>query len=212
MTRVGVIGDVRLYREGLSGVLDAEADIEVVAATAWDNAVSAVEEAQPDVVLVDVENSAPSVVVTAMTKAAPAARVVVTAVPEAAPEVIEWAEAGVAGYVTREDPLDRLVDVVRAAACGEAVCSPRIAATLLRRVATLAAGRPASGRVALLTPREREVSDLLATGLSNKEIGGRLQIELPTVKNHVHNILGKLEVHRRAEAVAHLRESGSPAP
>lgn len=212
MTRVAVIGDVRLYREGLSHVLDAEPDIEVAVAAAWDSAVSSVQHTQPDVALVDIEYSSPRAVVNALTNAAPEAKVVVTALPDAPSDIVAWAEAGVSGYVTREDPLDRLVEVVRAAAQGEAVCSPRVAAALLQRVATLAARRPASGRVALLTPREREVSDLLATGLSNKEIGGQLQIELPTVKNHVHNILGKLQVRRRAEAVVYLRESGTLGP
>ncbi len=83
------------------------------------------------------------------------------------------------------------------------LCTPRIAALLLRRVAEAAA--PRSSGLERLTPRETEIVDLIEQGLSNKQIARRLSIELATVKNHVHNILEKLEVARRGEAVARVR-------
>jgi two-component system nitrate/nitrite response regulator NarL len=99
--------------------------------------------------------------------------------------------------------------VVRSVTRGETLCSPRIAATLFRRVAALAADRRVGDERTLrrLTRRERQIVDLIADGLSNKEIAHRLQIEFATVKNHVHNILEKLQVTRRADAVAALRRA-----
>jgi DNA-binding NarL/FixJ family response regulator len=85
------------------------------------------------------------------------------------------------------------------------VCSPRLAATLLRRVAVLAADRAQPRVEARLTARELEIVELIDEGLSNKEIASRLCIEVPTVKNHVHNILEKLDVRGRAEAAARVR-------
>jgi DNA-binding NarL/FixJ family response regulator len=118
-------------------------------------------------------------------------------------DVLAWAEAGVSGYVARDASFEDLVETVRAVARGELRCSPRLAATLLRRVTALAGDAPHSAT--RLTQREREISSLLEAGLSNKEIAGRLYIELPTVKNHVHNILRKVGASRRGEAAALLR-------
>jgi two-component system, NarL family, nitrate/nitrite response regulator NarL len=85
------------------------------------------------------------------------------------------------------------------------VCSPQIAASLIRRVRTLSCERPAPSDVPPLTARQWEILDLIDEGLSNKEIAGRLCIEVPTVKNHIHNILDKLQVRRRSEAAARVR-------
>jgi DNA-binding NarL/FixJ family response regulator len=108
------------------------------------------------------------------------------------------------GFVEREAELDELVASVECAARGEASFPPRIATTLLRRISSLAMRR-ASPEPNSLTARERQIVQLIAEGLSNKEIGTRLFIEVATVKNHVHNILEKLQVKRRDDAVARLR-------
>jgi DNA-binding NarL/FixJ family response regulator len=118
--------------------------------------------------------------------------------------VIACAEAGIAGYVTPVSSIAELVHTIRCAARGEFSCPPRIAAGLLRRLAAIA---PLAAPVDLphLTVREREIVRLIEHGLSNKEIGKRLGIQVATVKNHVHSILEKLGVARRADAVATLR-------
>jgi DNA-binding NarL/FixJ family response regulator len=91
--------------------------------------------------------------------------------------------------------------------------SPRAAAALLRRVGALAADRPAvSSPRGELTAREREIVELIALGLSNKAIAARLHVEIATVKNHVHNILDKLQVHRRGEIAAHLGRPAASSP
>jgi two-component system, NarL family, nitrate/nitrite response regulator NarL len=109
--------------------------------------------------------------------------------------------------VTREASAEHVAEAVWRAANDELACSPRVAASLLRHVRELAALRPPDAAGPGLTPREREIVGLIDEGLSNKQIASRLCIELPTVKNHVHNILEKLHVSRRGEAVARLRQS-----
>jgi DNA-binding NarL/FixJ family response regulator len=159
---------------------------------------------QPHLVLVDEPAAKAAEVVATVRRAAAWARVVVVAVGDDDKDVIAWAEAGVSGYVTRDESLNTLVAVIRAAGRGELLCSPRLAATLLRQVAQSAARSPVTRFNRRLTAREREVLALVERGLSNKEIARRLSIALPTVKNHVHNILGKLEARGRCEAIAAL--------
>jgi DNA-binding NarL/FixJ family response regulator len=128
--------------------------------------------------------------------------VVALSAPESEREGVACAEAGVAGYVARDASIQDLVAAVTSAARGEVVCPPSIAASLMRELARRAAGLPAMGTGARLTPRERQVIELIDRGLSNKEIARTLHIALSTVKNHVHNILEKCQVGRRMEAVS----------
>ncbi len=108
--------------------------------------------------------------------------------------------------MTREASLEELVEVVESVARGESLLAPRIGALLLRRVAEAAGHKRAPTAAGRLTPRELQVVGLIDEGLSNKQIAARLSIELATVKNHVHSILEKLEVERRAEAAARVRQ------
>jgi DNA-binding NarL/FixJ family response regulator len=135
--------------------------------------------------------------------------VVALAAPESEEDIIALAEAGVLGYVTRDESLDNLVTTIESVARDEMACSPWMATVLVRRVQALAAERP--GPTQRLTAREAEILELIAQGLSNKEIAARLFIEVTTVKNHVHNILEKLGVSRREEAVACTRMSSQGA-
>ena len=115
------------------------------------------------------------------------------------------AEAGVAGFVTRDQSLADAVGVVESVTCGESACSPRTAAALLRRVAVLSGQRKPPEPPVGLTLRERQIAGLIARGRSNKEIARELSIEVSTVKNHVHHMLEKLGVAGRAEAAARVR-------
>ena len=203
--RLFVVADVRLYREGLADVLTRQSDVEVVGTAAYgERALEMLRKLRPDVMLLDLGMDAGREIVRRAAEANPETRVVVLAVPDSGEEVAAWAEMGIAGYVGRDAALEQLVDTIRSVAQGETLVSPQVAATLFRRIASLAAERVASTSVHLTT-REDEVLRLVARGLSNKEIGALLTIELPTVKNHVHNILEKMNVQRRGEAVAHWR-------
>jgi DNA-binding NarL/FixJ family response regulator len=140
------------------------------------------------------------------------ARVVVLGVRDSDAEVLACAEAGAAGYLLRSDSLDALRELIQAVARGEAICSPRATALLLRRVATLAAERRSRTGLGVLTAREAEILELLEQGLANGEIAQRLSIQVRTVKNHVHAILGKLGVARRGQAAARARAARAGAP
>jgi DNA-binding NarL/FixJ family response regulator len=201
--RVAVIAGVRIYREGLALFLDHQPGLEVVATAAGVNAaLPLLGRAQPAIALVDVAAGAGAV--KRLREALPGLKVVALAVAETDQDVIGCAEAGVSGYVTSDDSLEAVAAIVSSVARGEMLCAPWVAAALLRRVAssTDAPAAPGSDR---LTARELEIVRLIDEGLSNKQIASRLCIALPTVKNHVHNILEKLQVHRRGEAAADMR-------
>jgi two-component system nitrate/nitrite response regulator NarL len=206
MMRVAIITDIRLYREGLAEALARQREIDVVG-TAADGRVGLerVQRLLPDVVLLDMAMLDSVATARALGAAAPGVKVVALAVPETEVHVLAIAEAGIAGYVPREGSIDDLVDTLRGVANGEIHCSPRIVAGLFRRVATLALERRPERTPGRLTARELEIVELIDEGLSNKEIAHRLCIGLPTVKNHVHNVLEKLELGSRAEAAAWMR-------
>ena len=124
-------------------------------------------------------------------------------------DVIAWAEAGVIGYVPNTAASADLVRLIMDIHGGEQLCSGRVAAELLHRIAvsdSLGIARNALSPALPLTRREREAAELIATGLSDKEIARRLNISLATAKLHVHNLLGKLNVQRRGQVVVRLHE------
>ena len=206
MIRVAIVADTRLYREGLAQVLGRNTCVSVVAIAARrDEALASLPATQPDVILVDTAMPDSCGAVRSILEHVPHARVIALGVFEDDDGVLGCAEAGVSGYVPREASIDDLMTVIESVARGEAICSPRVAAGLLRRVAALAAGNRGGLLRAHLTSREREIVRLIDDGLSNKEIARSLGIEVATVKNHVHNILEKLQVHRRGEAAARWR-------
>jgi DNA-binding NarL/FixJ family response regulator len=191
--RVSLVGGLRVNRDALAAALDEEHGLRVAASGA-----------QADVVVVDAASAQKGLELVRGLRATTDAAILVLGAPDAERDVISFAELGVAGFVERDAPLDDLVSAVVTVAGGEGSVPPRIAGTLLRGFERQA-NRHATGRGADLTMRERQVVDLIEAGLTNKEIAAQLFIELGTVKNHVHNILDKLQVSRRAEAVAHLR-------
>jgi DNA-binding NarL/FixJ family response regulator len=197
---VFVIATVRLYRDGISEALQRAGHEVCGAAADVHEALTLLPEAPSEVVLLDAVGSGGRNAVGALRRCAPGMRVVVLAISGAKSEVLGWAEAGVAGYVTRDDSLDDLIETVRAASRGEARCTPEVNAALLEHVHQIATGRRTSDAAAALTVREREIAECLGDGLSNKQIAAQLHIALPTVKNHVHNVLGKLEVRHRTDA------------
>jgi DNA-binding NarL/FixJ family response regulator len=209
--RVVIVMGVRLYRDGLASVLDAHDGIQVVARAAdWRDALPLVSRHHPDVVLVDLPAVENRGVVRQLAAAGDRRACVVALSITGSDDVVRWAEAGVAGYVTREDSLEDLITVVESVVRDEMPCSPRAAAMLIRRVGMLAADRQFTAT--RLTAREREIVMLMERGLSNKEIGRSLSIQVATVKNHVHNILDKLQVSSRSDAVALVQGRAARQP
>ncbi len=208
MIRVVVISGICLYREGLAEMLERTRDISVVATasdvteglTLWNGL-----DDPPDVVLLDTVPADADVSIRALLAALPDARILALTVPNRETEILAVAEAGIAGFVTSEASVAELVAAIESVARGEALCTPSVAAALMQRLASLARSWAETDPIEPLTRREREILELIDEGLSNKQIAQRLHIELPTVKNHVHHILGKLGVHRRTEAAALAR-------
>jgi two-component system nitrate/nitrite response regulator NarL len=213
MTRVLIVASIRLYREGIAQLLTANGDFIVVGAEstgreAIEQLDETTPETTPDVVLVDMDISDLGDAAAAFAARSPRIPLVGIGVADSDSEVLACAEMGMAGYVTRESSMTELAAALQGAAGGELICSPRTAGILIRRVAELAADRQRDSSVGLLTVREREVAMLMCEHLSNKEIASRLCIEVATVKNHVHNVLDKLRVHRRTEVVRLLSRAG----
>jgi two-component system, NarL family, nitrate/nitrite response regulator NarL len=212
-TRVLIVAESRLFREGLSFLLRGECHMEVVESTADGSAApSQAAGVDPDVVLVDMSLDDAQTTLRSIVRAAPASKVVALGIAKGDDTVMACFESGAAGYLPPDGSLADLRDCLNAVSRGEMSCSPRIAAQLARRVATLAAELRTEQPPPPLTLREAEILQLIDEGLSNKEIARRLCIEVPTVKHHVHNILEKLNVTRRGEAAARARRgiSGSP--
>jgi DNA-binding NarL/FixJ family response regulator len=178
----------------------------VASATPGDDVPLLVAAQRPDVVLIDATTVRASELVPLVTDALPGTRVVAFAVAsEDEEEVLACAEAGVAGFVARSATVEELVAVLRSAARGEVRCPPQVTAMVFRQVARLAAFRTLTTQEPELTHREGEIVSLMEDGLTNKEIAGRLGIEVATVKNHVHNILEKFHVRRRGDVATFVR-------
>jgi two-component system nitrate/nitrite response regulator NarL len=212
MTCVLIVDDTRLYLEALAGLLGSESRIRAVqTALDCDAALRHLVMSSPDVVLVNTAMQDSAFILRAIANVAEQVPIVALGVCESETDVITWAEAGVAGYHFKTESLAELLAVIQGVARGEALCPPRITAALLRRVAALAAERRPEAAATRLTARERQILELIDEGLANKEIARRLSIEVRTVKNHVHNILEKLQVNRRGEAAARVRATSVTA-
>jgi two-component system, NarL family, nitrate/nitrite response regulator NarL len=206
-TRVLIAARVRLHHDGMAGLLAHDPRIAVIGTvTGATEALATIAARNPDVVVVDTALPGSLETIRLIHAACPKVRLVATAVPDRDADVIACAEAGAAGYATRDASAADLRDVIQRASSGEIVCSPRMAAALFLRIATLAAQGKNEPSLSRLTPREHEIVLLIEEGLSNKQIARRLQIELTTVKNHVHHILEKLGVGGRDAVAAWLRE------
>jgi two-component system, NarL family, nitrate/nitrite response regulator NarL len=211
MIRVFIVAEIRLFREGLAHVLRNRIDVVGMAAT-WAEAAPSVLEQSPQIVLLELTTPQSFDAVGQILELDPGHKIVALGVPNSEEELFACAEVGISGYVTRDDSLDTMLEAIERVAQGELLCSPRMAAALFARINALTTvARPADAF--RLTAREREIAVLINNGYSNKAIAQQLRIALPTVKNHVHHILEKLQVHRRGEAAARLRAARTgPSP
>lgn len=208
MIRVLVVDDHPVVRSGLIGMLDIEDDLEIVGeAGDGEEAVARVAELAPDVVLMDLRMPRlDGAGATARIVAShPSSRVLVLTTYDSDADIVRAVEAGATGYLLKDTPRTVLVDAVRAAARGETVLAPPVAARLVSR---LRAPTPEA-----LTPREVQVLSLVARGLSNGEIGRELLIGEATVKTHLLRAFAKLGVDDRTRAVTVAMERGIlPSP
>jgi DNA-binding NarL/FixJ family response regulator len=207
--RVAVVDDDGLVRDGLGAILETHADIDFVGAAADGPAgVDLCDRVEPDVVLMDVRMPvADGVVATGRIKAAhPEIKVIILTTFDDSDYIRCAMDAGAEGYILKSSPADAIVESVRAVHRGTAVLQTEIARRLagvlrdLPRSSEVAGGSPAAGIDTLgLSPREAEILTLIAEGLSNKEIAGRLNLSDGTVRNYVSEMLVKLDVRDRTQ-------------
>jgi DNA-binding NarL/FixJ family response regulator len=215
--RVLVVEDNRLLRDGLAALLDAQPDFRVVAAAEGPDAgLLRLQETKPHVVLVDafLGNDSSHRFVQSVRTTAPEARVIVMDLLPVEEDVVEFVKAGATGFVAKRAKIDDLVATVRAVAGGAKVVLPPLTGALFSYIAKRAVGpgAPAAIDATRMSKREREIINLIAEGLSNKEIARRLRIATDTVKSHVHNILEKLALHNRLQIAAHAYRTGESKP
>jgi two-component system, NarL family, nitrate/nitrite response regulator NarL len=214
-----LIEDNRLLREGIAALIHTQPGFRVLAAYAdVDEALTEVRQAKPDVVLLDFGLADhDSLALTATVhRELPAARVIVMGLLPIQEDVAAYVRAGASGFIMKDVSFDVFFETIRAVAGGAEVLPRALTNSLFSQIARDASkvGEAKVREVVRMTNREREVIDLLAEGLSNKEIGARLHIAVHTVKSHVHNVLEKLALHSRLEVVAFThseRDSGRPS-
>ena len=209
---VFLVDDHQMWRQLLRLQLDMEPDLQVVgeAATGAD-AVEAVAELAPDLILLDLDLGGRSglAYVSALHDAAPSSRILVLSGTEKVEDMVEAFRAGAIGFLSKQHPVEDFPTALRAVHAGQSLLPPEAASAVLsafREDAKPAA--PVQMATAGLSARELEVLNLLARSMSNREIAGDLFISENTVKNHVSNVLSKLEARTRVEAVTSALSSG----
>ena len=212
MIRLLLVDDQALFREGLRTLLSLHEDLQVVGEAGNGlEALAAADALHPDVVLMDLRMPVlDGVAATRRLLAAnPASRVIVVTTFDDDELVFDGLRAGAVGYLLKDVSSDKLVEAIRAAARGESFLQPSIAAKVLAEFNRLErSAAPPPPLAEPLSERELEILRLLAAGDSNKEIAAALFIAEGTVKNHVTNILGKLDARDRTQAALRARELG----
>ena len=217
-TRILIVDDHALFRVGIRGILQMEPDLEVVGEA--DDPRSAVEEAlalNPDVVLMDLSLPTPGGIETTqrVKRELPSAAIVVLATEEDEDALFESIKAGAAAFVLKDIAPDDLVTVIRRVVAGEYLINdkvfakPAVASRVLKEFRELAVyGQEAAPIFAPLSPREVEILDNIAQGMTNKQVAYALSISEQTVKNHMSSILRKLSVNDRTQAVVYAMRQG----
>ncbi len=206
--RVLIVDDHALFRRGIQMVLESEPDIEVVGeASDGHEALEQAERTTPDVVLMDVRMPRLSgIEATGILKdTMPSTRIIMLTISDEEGDLYEAIKAGASGYLLKEISIEEVAGAVRNVHQGQSMISPAMASKLIAEFAAMVRGRQERMSVPAprLTQRELEVLKLVARGKNNRDIGADLFISENTVKNHVRNILDKLHLHSRMEAVVY---------
>jgi DNA-binding NarL/FixJ family response regulator len=209
--RVLIVDDHDLFRTGLRNLLEEQGVVIVGEAATGAEAVKIVREIAPDVVVMDLNMPGMGGVEATrhITAIAPLTRVVMLTISEDDGDVMDAILAGACGYLLKDSSIQDLMAGIRAASHGESLISPNIAAKVLQRVrATSTQPEIANTIRAELSDREIEVLKLIANGKDNAVIAGELHISPKTVKNHISNILMKLQIDNRIQAAVYAVRSG----
>jgi DNA-binding NarL/FixJ family response regulator len=209
--RVLLVDDHDLFRTGLRNLLEEQAVQVIGEAADGSQAIRMVRELAPDVVVMDLNMPGMTGVEATrqVTSQAPLTRVVVLTISDQDEDVMNAILAGACGYLMKDSSIQDLMQGIRAAAVGESLISPHIAAKVLQRMrATGTSEQDAATIRAELSDREIEVLKLIANGKDNAQIAGELHISPKTVKNHISNILMKLQIDNRIQAAVYAVRSG----
>jgi len=212
---VFLIEDNRLLRDGLTSMLAARGLTIVASARSGQEALREVARLRPPLVLLDSalgDRDSPRFVQD-LRRDFPETKVVVMGLLPAHEDFVDFIRAGVSGFILKDATIEDFVTTILAVADGASVLPPLLTGTLFTHVAAQAVSRGRRGAKAAvrMTARERQVIELIAEGLSNKEIGERIHVATHTVKSHVHNILEKLALHTRLEVAAYAHDEGGAA-
>jgi two-component system NarL family response regulator len=202
--RVLVVDDQELFRRGLTMLLGVETDMEVVGEAADGvSAAALAASTAPDVVLMDVRMPRQTGIeaCAALKDAAPKARIIMLTVSDDEADLYDAVKSGASGYLLKDSSIEEVAQAIRVVADGQSLISPSMAIKLLDEFKQMARTDRQAVPTPRLTERELEVLRLVAQGLNNREIAKQLFISENTVKNHVRNILEKLQLHSRMEAV-----------
>lgn len=211
--RVLLVEDNRLLREGITAMLNKQPDIRAVAAAGNGDALGKARKLKPHVVLLDLglksQNSLR--IVQQIKKELRKTEIVVMDLIPVQAEVVEFVKAGVSGFILKDATLDDFLHTIRSVAEGKKVLPPPLTKSLFSQIVEYAVQSGKADRLmkaVKLTKREHEVTDLIARGMSNKEIALELHIAVHTVKSHVHNVLDKLALHTRLELASFALTEG----
>ncbi|MCK9874464.1 response regulator transcription factor [Frankia sp. AgPm24] len=206
--RVLIVDDHALFRRGLEMVLGQEVDIEVVGEAAdGSEAVTMAKETAPDIVLMDVRMPRRGGIdaTSAIKESVPSAKIVMLTISDEEADLYDAIKAGAMGYLLKEISIDEVAADIRAVYGGQSLISPSMASKLLSEFAAMIKNKDDRPQLPTprLTEREMEVLRLVAKGMNNRDIAKQLFISENTVKNHIRNILEKLQLHSRMEAVVY---------
>jgi DNA-binding NarL/FixJ family response regulator len=210
LLRVMLVDDHDLFRTGLRNLLE-EQGVQIVAeASDGATALSLVRELAPDVVVMDLNMPGMNGIEATreIARVAPLTRVVVLTISDQDGDVMDAILAGACGYLLKDSSIQDLMQGIRAASIGEALISPHIAAKVLQRIRASGIDSETAGRGPELSDRENEVLRLIANGKDNAEIAQELHISPKTVKNHISNILMKLQIENRIQAAVYAVRRG----
>ncbi len=210
---IALIEDNRLVREGLTALIDQQAGLKVVTSHSSDTARQPLK-VEPDVVLLDIGlRNGDSLRIAAKTRVDfPGAKVIIMDLLPVHEDIVEFVNAGVSGFIMKDATLEDLVITIRAVAAGESVLPVTMVNTLFSQIArdAVSRGRADVLEAVRMTPRERQVINLIAEGMSNKEISARLHVAVHTVKSHVRNVMEKLALHSRLQIAAYVHSETHP--
>ncbi|MBB3393585.1 response regulator transcription factor [Rhizobium sp. BK060] len=205
--RVAVIDDHPLFREGVTRSLSEIDGFQIVAeGSTKDDAINVAENLQPDVLLMDISMPGGGLnAIAPILETVPLQKIVMLTVSESSDDVTAALNSGAKGYVLKGVGSRALAEIIRSVAAGESYVAPALSARLLSSRSSPAPRR--SSAIVALTPREQQVLQLVASGLSNKHVARKLDLHEKTIKHHMTQIMAKLGVANRTEAAMALRDA-----